>query len=186
MKSLVEGCGIDHQTTALHTPEQNGVAERKNRTPTESARSMLFAKDLPQQLWAEATLTATYLSNRQSSIRSGKKSPYELWFGCKPKLNHLRIFGSWAYEHILDSQRKKWQKKAKKVLMVGYDSNSMNYHLFDMETKKITVSRHVVFHEEKAEEGKLKKFWPMMDMPVSTIEKNDRMRSEVIDENNDD
>lgn len=78
MKSFMEDRGMDHQTTASHTPEQNGVAERKNRTLVESARSMLFAKDLPQQLWAEATLTATYLSNRQPSTRSGKTSAYEL------------------------------------------------------------------------------------------------------------
>lgn len=117
---------------------------------------MLFAKDMPQQLWAEATLTAIYLSNGQPSTRSGKKSAYELWFGHKPEINHLRIFGSWVYEHVPDSQRKKWQKKAKKLLMVGYDSNSTNYRLLDIETKKITVSRHVVFHEEVAENGKQK------------------------------
>lgn len=181
MKSFMEDCGIDHQTTAPHTPEQNGVAERKNRTLVESARSMLFAKCyLSQQLWAEATLTATYLSNRQPSTRSGKKSAYELWFGRKPELNHLRIFGSWAYEHVPDSQRKKWQKKAKKLLMVGYDSNSTNYRLLDMETKKITVSRHVVFHEE-AEKGKPKKYWPVTDMPVME-DHEDEENPEVIDE----
>lgn len=181
MKSFMEDRGIDHQTTAPHTPEQNGVAERKNRTLVESARSMLFAKDLSQQLWAEATLTATYLSNRQPSTRSGKTSAYELWFGRKPELDYLRIFGSWAYEHVPDSQRKKWQKKAKKLLMVGYDSNSTNYRLLDMETKEITVSRHVVFHEEVAKKGKSRKNWPILDMPIIK-DHEDEENLEVINE----
>lgn len=180
MRSFMEERGIDHQTTAPHTPEQNGVAERKNRTLAESARSMLFAKDLPQQLWAEAILTATYLNNRQPSVRSGRESPYELWFGRKPELNHLRIFGSWAYEHVPDSQRKKWQKKARKLMMVGYDSNSTNYRLLDMKTKKITISRHVDFNEETTEREKSKKYWSVVDMPVSTVE--DDEEKEIINE----
>lgn len=158
MKTFIEDHGIEHQRTAPNTPEQNGVAERKNRTLVESTRSMLFAKDLPLQLWAEAVLTATYLSNRQPSTRSGEKSAYELWFNHKPELSHLRIFGSWAYEHVPDNLRKKLQKKAKKLLMVGYDSNSTNYRLLDMRTKKITISRHVDFNEEMNEKGETKKY----------------------------
>lgn len=67
--------------------------------------------------------------------------------------------------------------------MAEYDSNSMNCRLLDMETKEITVLRHIVFHEEVTEKGKPKKFWPMMDMPVSTTEDDDKISSEVIENN---
>lgn len=65
--------------------------------------------------------------------------------------------------------------------MVGYDSNSTNYRLLDMETKRITTSRHVVFQEDVAEKGKPKKYWAVMNMPV--IENHeDKEHPEVIDE----
>lgn len=56
--------GIRHELTIPHTPEQNGAAERINRTLMESARSMLAHAGLPDSYWAEAVATATYLTNR--------------------------------------------------------------------------------------------------------------------------
>lgn len=82
--------------------------------------------------------------------------------------------------HVPDSQRKKWQKKARKLMMVGYDSNSTNYRLLDMKTKKITISRHVDFNEETTEREKSKKNWSVVDMPVSTVE--DDEEKEIINE----
>lgn len=145
---------------------------------------MLFAKDLPKQLWAEAVLTATYLSNRLPSTRSGQKSAHELFFSRKPALNHLRIFGSWAYEHIPDSQRKKWHKKARKLLLVGYDSQSTNYRLLDMNTKKITISRHVDFNEQDTKDTETKKYWSIDDIPDSNVENPEQEELETATDGN--
>lgn len=101
MDRYLESRGIKRETTAPYTPEQNGRAERDNRTIIEGARTMLYAKGLPLNLWAEATNTAVYLMNRAgSSGTEEEKTPYELWVGKKPNLKHLRIFGCDAYMHI--------------------------------------------------------------------------------------
>lgn len=59
--------GIQHQRTAIYTPEQNGVAERKNRTLVEAVRTMIHAKGLPLKLWAEGINTVAYVINRTRS-----------------------------------------------------------------------------------------------------------------------
>lgn len=171
MKNFIDQHGINHQTTAAHTHEQNGKAERMNRTLDEAAESILYATDLPKQLWAESIATAVYLTNRTPSSRTFGKSPYEIWFGHKPSLSHLRKFGSIAYEYIPSSQRRKRQPKAKKRLLVGYENNSSNYRLLDMATKKITISRHVNFNEVCQNNNGEKENWPAIDLS-DTIEHN--------------
>lgn len=93
--------GIKVQFTTPYSPQQNGVAERKNRSSTEMATCLLINAGLPKRFWGEAVLTATYLQNRQPS-RSISKTPYELWWGKEPDLQHLRVFGSEAFVHIPD------------------------------------------------------------------------------------
>jgi transposase InsO family protein len=73
--------GTGHQTTAPYTPEQNGVAERANRTIVESARCMLLESGLSKSFWAEAVRTAVHLKNRLPTIAVQDKTPYEAWFG---------------------------------------------------------------------------------------------------------
>lgn len=85
--------GIRHQTSADYTPEQNGLAERGNRTIVERARCMLFEADLPKTFWAEAAATAVYLMNR-SPTKGHEMTPEEAWSGRKPDLAHIRVFGS--------------------------------------------------------------------------------------------
>ena len=81
--------GIIMEHTGIYTPEQNGKCERQNRTIMESARALLYSKDLPRQLWAEAVNTAFYLKN--ITPNSEGKSPFELWTGKKLTFNHLRV-----------------------------------------------------------------------------------------------
>lgn len=140
--------GIEREYTAPYTPEQNGKAERDNRTLVESARTMLLAKGLPKNLWAEACSTAVYLANRAgaSSTKVGA-TPYELWMGVKPDLHYLKIFGSEAYVNVPKIKRTKLDARAKKMIFVGYDSNSSNYRVFDPVSKRVSVSRDVTFRE---------------------------------------
>lgn len=85
---------------APYTPEQNGCAKREIRTIVESARSMLYTRDLSHYLWAEAINCAVYLLNRTASTQTPNKSPIELWTGDKLQLGHVKVFGSEGYVHI--------------------------------------------------------------------------------------
>ena len=140
--------GIKHQLTIPYSPEQNGVAERLNRTLMESARAMMSHANLPNSFWAEAVATAVYLRNRsESSALKEDMTPYEKWYGRKPDVSHLRVFGCIAYSHIPDSRRRKLDKKAQKYQFVGYCKDSKGYRLFDAETRTVVKRRDVVFNE---------------------------------------
>ena len=80
---------IRRELTTPYTPKQNGVAERKNRTVMEMARSMLQARGLTKQFWAEAIATSVYLLN----LSPMNKTPYEAWYKRKPNISYLRVFG---------------------------------------------------------------------------------------------
>lgn len=142
--------GIRHERTIPHTPEQNGVAERMNRTLQESARSMLTHAGLSNGYWAEAVMTAAYLRNRvTTSALQEDKTPFEMWYERKPDISHLRVFGCVAYTHVPDSERKKLDKKAKELRFVGYCKTSKGYRLYDESTRKLVKSRDVVFNESE-------------------------------------
>lgn len=150
IKNYLKLRGIIMQNTAPYTPEQNGKAERENRTIVESARTMLQARNLPVKLWAEAVNTAVYTLN-QVVIKDKKKiTPFEVWHKKKPELSHMRIFGSNAYAHINKQFRHKMDKKTKKLVLVGYQADSTNYRLWDPQTNKITISRDVIINENKS------------------------------------
>lgn len=146
--------GITLETTAPYTPEQNGRAERDNRTIVESARTMLHAKQLSAHLWTEATATAVYTLNRTGQSHSGgSQTPFELWTGRKPNLGHMRVFGSDAYAYVPKLKTTKFEARAKKLILVGYDSESTNYRLYNPENKTVSVCRHVSFNEKSSGPG---------------------------------
>ena len=92
--------GIHHQMTIPYTPEQNGVAERTNRTIVEKAHCMLHAREMQPHFWAEAVSTAVYLKNRSPTKALSNITPEEAWTGKKPSIAHLRSFGCKAYMHV--------------------------------------------------------------------------------------
>lgn len=146
-KTFLSKSGITLETTAPYTPEQNGKAERENRTIVESARSMLYTKDIPTYLWAEAVNTAVYILNRTPNVNTPKSSPFEKWTGQIANLEHLKTFGCEAYMHVPKELRNKLASKSSKLMFVGYHNNSTNYRLFDVSTRKIKISRNVTFNE---------------------------------------
>lgn len=147
MYSYLRSKGICMENTAPYTPEQNGKAERENRTIIESARTMLHAKNLPQKLWVEAVSTTLYILNRTISNKNILVTPYEIWTGEKPNISHLKVFESIAYVHINKQFRKKLDTKSKKTIFVGYQSQSKNYKLYDPKSQKIIISKDVSFNE---------------------------------------
>ena len=141
--------GIVHELTVPRCPEQNGVVERFNRTLMESARSMLEHAQLPPSFWALAVDTAAYLRNRCPTEALDKKTPFEVWFGRKPNVNSLRIFGCHVLVHVDESERRKLDAKSKLGIFVGYAPNRKGYRYFDPETKRVPASRDMKFLETK-------------------------------------
>ena len=130
-----------------YTPEQNGVAERRNRTLLEMVRSMMALANLPTSFWGEALLTATYVLNRVPS-KSVETTPYEVWSGKTPSLNHFKVWG--CVGHVLNPDPKdKLKAKTRRCLFVGYSENSKGYRLYDPKEKVIIESRHVKFIEDR-------------------------------------
>lgn len=143
--------GIRHELSVTRCPQQNGVAERLNRTLVESARAMLSHAGLSNSYWAEAIATAVYIKNRTSTsafkAKKQKMTPYEKWYGKRPNISHLRVFGCSAFAHIPDEYRRKLDQKAEKLRFVGYSASSKGYRLYDEKTRQVKVRRDVVFNE---------------------------------------
>ena len=139
--------GIRHETTAPYTPQQNGVAERANRTIMEAARSQMHAKKIPMELWGEAVTSSVYVLNRSLSSTI-HVTPYETWYGKKPNIAYFRTLGSRAFVHVPDSTRHKLDAKAQEVILVGYCNSSKAYRLWNPVTRRIIISRDVIFDED--------------------------------------
>jgi transposase InsO family protein len=137
--------GINHQTTVPNTPEQNGKAERLNRTLLEKTRAMLIDAGLPNDLWGEAVINANFTRNR-SPVSKKDKTPWELFFGIKPDVSILRTFGSTTYAHIPKEKRTKLDDVSERGIMVGYMPNGNGYRIL-MDDNRIVRSRDVVFDE---------------------------------------
>ncbi len=104
--------GVWHERTIPKTPEQNGVAERINRTLVETG-SMLIDSKLPQKFWGEALSTAVYLRNRSPTKAVRGMTPYEAWTKGKAGVGHLRIFGCDAYAHVPKMKEESSMRKQK-------------------------------------------------------------------------
>ena len=147
----LKACGIRHELTIPKTPEQNGVAERLNRTLVETTRAMLLDAKLPQKFWAEAISTAAYLRNRSPTSAVEGTTPHQAWYGQKPRVEHLRVFGCVAYVHVPKDERGKLDSKTKKCVLLGYGSVQKGYRIYDRLTQKVFYSRNVKFDEREIE-----------------------------------
>jgi hypothetical protein len=149
LDSQLRKAGIIHQTSNTYTPQQNGLAERMNRTLVEKARCMLFESNLPKYFWAEAISTAAYIYNRSPTRSVTGKTPEEAWSNKIPDISHMKTFGCMAMVHIPKEKRKKWDSKSQELIFVGYCSDTKGYRLVNMKSKSVVKSRDVVFMENK-------------------------------------
>ena len=137
--------GIKSQCTVGYAPQQNGIAERKNRTLTEAMRTMLADSGLPKSLWAEALHTACYVLNRVIS-ENKETSPYEVMYKVKTNFTDLHPFGSKVYVKIEDQKRRKLDVKAEAMKFIGYDDQAKGYRLLG-KNNKVIISRNVIFFD---------------------------------------
>ncbi|KAG7572467.1 Ribonuclease H-like superfamily [Arabidopsis suecica] len=140
--------GIIHQTSCPYTPQQNGVAERKNRHLMEVARSMMFHTNVPKRFWSDAVVLACYLINRIPTKILQDSSPFEVLNKNKPSINHLRVFGCVCFV-LIGEQRNKLEPKSVKGMFIGYSITQKGYKCYIPETRKVLVSRDVKFVESK-------------------------------------
>ena len=137
--------GIQRQLTVSRSPQQNGVAERKNRTIVEMARIMLKGKELPNSLWVETVHTIVYILSRSPTKSVRNRTPYEAWSGRKPEVSHLKVFGCPAYSLNKAPNKDKFDHKGEKLLFVGYNDESKGYKLLNPINNKLIVARDVIF-----------------------------------------
>jgi transposase InsO family protein len=119
--------GIQRKYSCSYSPQQNGVAERKNKHITEIACAMLNEKNLPNYFWAEAIATAVYIMNRTPTTAVHGMTPKEKFTGKKPNVSHFKVFGYSAYVHVPNEKTSKLDPKADKCIFIGYFLKQKGY-----------------------------------------------------------
>ncbi|GJU68533.1 putative ribonuclease H-like domain-containing protein [Tanacetum coccineum] len=149
MNQFCEMKGIKREFSVARTLQQNGVAERKNRTIIEAARTMLADSKLPTTFWVEAVNTACYVQNRVLVIKPHNKTPYELFLGRKLALSFMRPFGCPITILNIIDRLGKFDGKADEGFIVGYSTNSKAFRVFNSRTRIVEENLHVQFSENK-------------------------------------
>ncbi|GJU24648.1 transposable element [Tanacetum coccineum] len=137
--------GIARHYTVRYTPQQNGVAERMNRTLLERTRCQLLNAGLDRSFWAEALNTACYLINRSPATAIDCKTPIEVWSGKPADYSKLRVFGCPAYYHVSEG---KLDPRGEKGIFMGYGEGVKGYRIWSPSERRVIFSRDVTFDED--------------------------------------
>ncbi|KAJ9529876.1 hypothetical protein QJQ45_022318 [Haematococcus lacustris] len=144
MREYCASKGIVHQHSAPYSPQQNGAAERLNRTIFEKARNIIHSADISLSFWAHAVKFSNHV--RCLLPVSGQPlTPWEAFYGVKPDLSGLRVFGCRVWLHVPDHQRSKLQAKSVEGLFIGYEPGSKAYRV--LVNGRETCSKNIVFDE---------------------------------------
>ncbi|GKB62875.1 putative ribonuclease H-like domain-containing protein [Tanacetum coccineum] len=141
--------GIKKEFSVSRTPQQNGVAERKNRTLINAARTMLADSLLPTIFWVEAVNTACYVQNRVLVTKPYNKTSYKLLHGRPPSISFMRPFGCLVTILNTLDPLGKFDRKADEGFVVGYSINSKAFRVFNTRTRKVEENLHITFLENK-------------------------------------
>ncbi|GJZ27947.1 putative ribonuclease H-like domain-containing protein, partial [Tanacetum coccineum] len=149
MSEFCEKKCIKKEFSVARTPQQNGVAERRNMTLIEAARTMIADSKLPATFWAEAVNTACYVENRVLVVKPHNKTPYELFRGRTPSLSFMRPFG--CHVTILNTLNYlgKFDGKSDEGFFVGYSMNSKAFRGYNIIARKVKENLHIRFLEDK-------------------------------------
>lgn len=160
--------GVIHETSCVGTPQQNGRVERKHRHILNVARALRFQGSLPIEFWGECALAAGYLINRTPSDILKGKTPFEMLYKRPPPIQHLRTMGCLCYVHEQKHGGDKFASRSKRSIFLGYPFGKKGWRVFDLETRKVSVSRDVIFFEDE---------FPFSTLPVTMEEDNELMIS---------
>ena len=113
----------------------------------EISRCLLFEKKFSKKFWAKAITILVYLLNRLPTKVLKGMTPIKAWSGTKPLAQHLRVFGCVSDALVLENKRSKLNQKAVVRIYLGYNSEAKRYRIYNLETKKVMVSKNVKFNE---------------------------------------
>ncbi|GJR72891.1 putative ribonuclease H-like domain-containing protein [Tanacetum coccineum] len=149
MSEFYEKEGIKKEFSVARTPQQNGVAKRRNRTLIEAARTMLADSKLPTTFWAEVVNIACYMKNKVLVVKPHNKTSYELFRSRTPALSFMRPFG--CHVTILNTldYLGKFDGKSDEGFFVGYSMNSKAFRVYNIRTRKVEKKLHIRFLEDK-------------------------------------
>jgi transposase InsO family protein len=138
--------GIQRHFSLPYSPQQNGVAERRNQTVVAMARALLKQRGMPARFWGEAVMTAVYILNCSPTKTLNGMTPYVAWHGRKPAVGHLRVFGCLVYAKELNHVGKVDDRSTPGVF-IGYAEGVKGYRVLDPVTQRVRTTRNIVFHE---------------------------------------
>lgn len=133
--------------TPPHTPEHNGLAERRYRHIVETGLALLTHANIPQSYWSYSFAAAVYLINRMPTPTLANSTPFQRLFNVDPNYNKLRTFGCLCYPWLLPYGQTKFSPKSSPCVFLGYSLTQSAYICLDPSTSRIYILRHVVFHE---------------------------------------
>ena len=142
---------IKVRLTAPYSPEMNGLAERLNRVLTEHASTMLWEAQLPMGFWAAAMSTANFLRNRSPTSALDGITPFQAWYGKKPNLGFIRVFGCKAMVHTPQDIRSKttWDSHTTECMLIGFSDTENLFELWDIGRGASLKRREVIFFEDQ-------------------------------------
>ena len=158
LKEFLSEYGISHHTSPPHTPEHNGMAERKHRHIVETGLSLLTHANIPNSYWTYSFATTVYLINRLTTPNISNQSPFHALFRSEPNYTKLRSFGCLCYPWIRPYGNNKFSPRSTACVFVGYSLTQSAYLCLEVATSRVYVSRHVDFVESV--------------FPFSTLHKN--------------
>nr|GFB40125.1 hypothetical protein [Tanacetum cinerariifolium] len=170
LRDYYEEVGISHETSVAHSPQQNGVVERRNHTLIEAARTMLIYAQDPLFLWAEAVATACFTQNRSIICLRHGKTPYELLLSKLPDLSFFHVFGALCYPTNDSENLGKLQPKADIRIFIGYAPSKKAFRIYNRRTRRIVETIHVDFDELTALASEQRSSGPALnEMTAGTI-----------------
>lgn len=148
-QAFLHNKGIVSQRSCPYTPQQNGLAERKNRHLLDMVRTLLLESSVPVKFWTEALSTAVYLINRLPSPQLKFDSPYYRIFGKHPNYHMLHTFGCVCFVHLPAHERHKLAAQSVRCAFMGYSPNHKGFVCYDSLNNRWRISRDVIFFEHE-------------------------------------
>jgi hypothetical protein len=139
--------GIFRRHSVRNHPQQNGHAERANRTIADSVTAMLNEAQLPMSFWFEATGAFVHVRNMCSTSKNPHSTPYAKWHKEKPDISHLRVWGCLAYVHIQKDKRVGLSSHMEKCIFIGYPPGYKGWKFYNPVTKRVIISERADFDE---------------------------------------
>lgn len=147
MRDYLVSHGIILRMSCPHTSQQNGKAERVIHTTNDVLRTLLFQASMSPSYWVEALHMATYLLNLQPTKALNFGIPHEALFGTPLDYTNLRVFGCLCYSKLSATAPHKLAPCSTACIFLGYPTHHKGYRCLDISTRRLIISRQVLFDE---------------------------------------